>query len=35
MAALQAVQQWKFQPATRSGKAVPVLFNLTINFKLK
>jgi TonB family protein len=35
MAALTAVQQWKFKPATRNGKPVPVLFNLTINFQLK
>jgi TonB family protein len=35
MAALSAVRQWKFKPAMRDGKAVPVLFNLTINFKLK
>jgi TonB family protein len=35
MAAVEAVRQWKFQPATRDGKPVPVLFNLTINFKLK
>ncbi|HYC61989.1 MAG TPA: energy transducer TonB [Thermoanaerobaculia bacterium] len=35
MAAVAAVRQWKFKPATRNGKAVPVLFNLTINFKLK
>lgn len=35
MAAVAAVRQWKFKPATRDGKPVPVLFNLTINFKLK
>jgi TonB family protein len=35
MAATAAVREWKFRPATRDGKAVPVLFNLTINFKLK
>jgi TonB family protein len=35
MAAVNAVRQWKFKPATRDGKPVPVLFNLTINFKLK
>jgi TonB family protein len=33
-AAIEAVRQWKFTPATREGQAVPVLFNLTINFKL-
>lgn len=35
MAAAAAVREWKFRPATRNGKPVPVLFNLTINFKLK
>lgn len=34
MAAADAVRQWTFKPATRDGKAVPVLFNLTIHFKL-
>jgi len=35
MAAADAVRRWKFKPGTRDGAAVPVLFNLTINFKLK
>ena len=35
MAAIHAVRQWTFQPATQDGKPVPVLFNLTINFLLK
>jgi TonB family protein len=35
MAAADAVRRWKFKPATKDGNAVPVLFNLTINFKLK
>lgn len=35
MAAVEAVREWKFRPATKDGKPVPVLFNLTINFKLK
>jgi TonB family protein len=35
MAAVAAVRQWKFQPGTLDGKPVPVIFNLTINFKLK
>jgi TonB family protein len=35
MAGFDAVRQWKFQPATRDGKPVPVLFSLTINFRLK
>jgi TonB family protein len=32
--ALAAVKQWVFQPATRNGEAVDVIFNLTVNFKL-
>ncbi|MDQ3280533.1 MAG: energy transducer TonB [Acidobacteriota bacterium] len=32
-AALDAVRQWKFAPATREGKAVPVLFNVTVTFQ--
>jgi TonB family protein len=35
MAAANAVRQWKFKPAMRDGKPVPVLFNLSINFQLK
>jgi protein TonB len=35
MSAIAAVRQWEFRPAMRDGKTVPVLFNLTINFKLK
>ncbi|HWW60083.1 MAG TPA: energy transducer TonB, partial [Thermoanaerobaculia bacterium] len=34
-AALEAVRQWQFQPATLDQNAVPVLFNVTINFRLK
>jgi TonB family protein len=33
-AAVDAVRQWRFQPATKDGKPVEVLFNITINFKL-
>ena len=33
-AAADAVRQWRFEPATLDGKPVPVVFNLTINFKL-
>lgn len=33
-AAMEAVGQWQFTPGTLDGKVVPVLFNLTINFKL-
>lgn len=35
MAAVNAVRQWQFKPALRDGRPVPVLFNLTINFRLK
>lgn len=35
MAAVEAVRLWKFEPGKRDGEAIPVLFNLTINFKLK
>jgi TonB family protein len=35
MAASAAVRQWKFKPAMRDGKPVPVLMNLTVNFMLK
>ncbi|HEY0159145.1 MAG TPA: energy transducer TonB [Thermoanaerobaculia bacterium] len=35
MAALKALRQWTFEPATKDGKPVPVLFRLTINFKLR
>ncbi|HEX3070571.1 MAG TPA: TonB family protein, partial [Thermoanaerobaculia bacterium] len=32
-AAVDAVKQWTFRPATLNGQAVDVLFNLTINFR--
>ncbi len=35
VAAVNAVRQWLFTPATREGQPVPALFNVTINFKLK
>jgi len=35
MAALDAVRQWKFEPAKRGGQVVPVQYNLTINFTLR
>lgn len=35
VAAADAVRKWKFAPAMRDGKPIAVLFNLTINFKLK
>ena len=33
-AAVDAIRQWTFEPATIDGKPVPVIFNLTIRFKL-
>jgi len=33
--AIDAVGGWKFEPATFEGKPVPVLYNLTVNFKLR
>jgi len=33
-AAVQSVRQWKFAPTLREGTAVPVLFEVYINFKL-
>lgn len=34
-AAMEAVRQWKFEPALHNGIPAKVLFNVTINFKLK
>jgi TonB family protein len=34
-AAIDAVKQWRFEPGTRNGQPVTVIFNLTIQFKLK
>ena len=34
-AAVAAVQQWKYQPATLNGRPVAVYFNLTVNFQLQ
>jgi TonB family protein len=33
--AMEALRQWRFQPATIDGQPVDVLFNLTINYKLR
>jgi TonB family protein len=33
-AAIDAVKQWTFEPGTRAGKPVPVVFNVTVNFQL-
>lgn len=35
LAALDAVRQWRFSPATRNGEPVDVIFNLTVNFRLR
>ena len=34
-AAVTAVKQWKFTPATLNGKPVAVYYNLTVNFQLQ
>jgi TonB family protein len=34
-AAVDAVKQWRFKPATRNGEPVDVVFNLTVMFKLQ
>lgn len=33
--AAKAVRQWKFRPGTQNGKPVPVIFSLTVNFRLQ
>lgn len=33
-AALDAIGQWKFEPVLLNGKPVPVIFNMTVNFRL-
>jgi protein TonB len=33
--AVEAVRQWKFEPATLNGKPVAVYYNLTVNFSLQ
>jgi protein TonB len=33
--ALDAVQKWKFKPATLKGEPVKVYYTLTVNFKLQ
>lgn len=32
--AMKAVAKWKFQPATKDGKSVPVMANIEVNFRL-
>lgn len=34
-AAVDAVERWKFEPATLNGKPVAVIYNLTVNFQLQ
>lgn len=34
-AAIDAIKQWKFKPATLGGKPVDVYYNLTVTFKLQ
>ena len=33
--AIDALQQWKFRPATKDGEAVPVELNIDVNFELR
>lgn len=33
--AMDAVRQWRFKPGTLDGNPVPVIFNLTVNFRLQ
>ncbi len=32
--AIKAVTQWRFEPATKDGKPVPVMINVEVNFRL-
>ena len=34
-AAVDAIKQWRFKPATLNGKPVAVYYNLTVNFRLQ
>ena len=33
--AIEAVRQWRFTPGSREGRAVPVLVNIELTFKIK
>ena len=32
--AIEAVRQWRFDPARKDGQAVPVMINVEVNFRL-
>lgn len=34
-AALEAIRRWRYEPATRDGKPVPVRLNVTVTFRLE
>jgi len=34
-AAMDALKQWKYQPATLDGKAVPMHLSVTVQFRLQ
>ena len=34
-AAIEAVRQWEFEPAKRAGKAIPVMVNIEMTFRLR
>jgi protein TonB len=34
-AAIRAVQQWRYKPATFNGRPVPVYLTVTVNFTLQ
>ena len=34
-AAMDAIRQWKYQPATLDGKAVPMHLTVTLQFRLQ
>ena len=33
--AMKAVRAWKFKPGTMNGRPVPVIFTLTVNFRIQ
>jgi protein TonB len=32
--AMEAVSKWRFRPATKDGKPVPVMVNVEVHFRL-